>query len=72
MSKSKDPIYVAERLRRMTIRKAKRRVEQKEKHRVYGRGSATCSMCGGAQSWCSSCEVWSSTCCCDWGTCQCS
>ena len=74
MAKDKqiEAAYKIEGLRRMAIRKSDRRDRQKEKHRLYGRGGATCEMCGGAMSWCSGCEVWSSTCCCDYGTCQCS
>jgi len=72
MSKSKDPTYIAERLKRTKIRKEKRKDNRREKYRRYGRGNATCDMCGGFMSWCSGCEVWSSTCCCDYGTCQCS
>ncbi len=72
MSKSKDSIYLAERLRRTAIRKAKRKEDRAYKYYRYGRGNSECSMCGGSMTWCSGCQVWSSTCCCDYGTCQCS
>lgn len=72
MSKSKNPEYLAERLKRTYLRKEKRKANRKEKHHRYGHGDSKCSMCDGYMSWCSCCEVWSSTCCCDYGTCQCS
>lgn len=70
--KNKEVEYKAEGLRRAYIRKQARKQERKEKHRRYGQGNSTCSMCGGAMTWCSCCEMWSSHCCCDYGTCQCS
>lgn len=72
MSKSKDTIYLAERLRRASLRKIKRKEARSYKYYHYGRGTAECSMCGGAMTWCNGCQVWSSTCCCQYGTCQCS
>ena len=70
--KIQEETYKAEGKRRIKVRKAERLSKWKEKVRRYGRGSNTCSMCGGHQTWCSTCEVWSSTCCCDYGTCLCS
>lgn len=68
----KEPIYLAEKLRRTKIRKDNRKLKRSDKYYRYGRGNASCNLCEGTMSWCSTCQVWSSTCCCDYGTCQCS
>jgi len=62
--------YQEERLRRVSIRKAKRKENRKNRHYRYGK--KVCLICGGYMTWCSGCEIWSRTCCEEYGTCECS
>jgi hypothetical protein len=62
--------YQEERLRRIKIRKAERRIKRKDKKYCYGK--KVCPECGDYMTWCTSCEVWSRTCCEEYGTCKCS
>jgi len=64
--------YQQERLRRIKIRKAERKIKRQVKYYRYGRGDNTCPDCGGQMHWCSGCEMWSKVCCNEYGTCQCS
>ena len=64
MAKSKDPAYVAERLRRTVYRKQARRTKTKN-------SGKECPDCGGCMSWCTICDVWTKDCCQDYGSCLC-
>lgn len=65
--------YKAERLRRTSLRKEKRRNNREYKKYRYGDSrDSKCPYCGGIMTWCSCCQIWSSDCCIPYGTCQCS
>lgn len=70
--KNKEVEYKTEGLRRIAKRQKQRKEKWSNKVFKYGRGTQTCSLCGGQQTWCGTCQAWSSYCCCDYGTCQCS
>ena len=65
--------YQAERLRRASLRKEKRKSARQSKYFRYGRPSESeCPRCGGQMTWCNCCQMWSMGCCCEYGSCECS